>query len=223
MGPLEIVLVNRWGLSDIGACALYSDFMDYVVHMTRRPVDLPVYRWENFPLRVHAQSYELPGTGVDLGPEALKAVTAWDDALGGGGNHLVSTADPAQADILIEFGSPGSYGRTSLLVPAEDIGTAVPQQVRCGITSDPVNYGNELDPDYPNELVASVVAMHELGHALGLLDHACSGSLMADAISLALIDQLPEDRWDEAVALSERRAVRVLRALPQGLALEGYE
>jgi hypothetical protein len=230
MGPLEIVLINRWGLEGLAPCANYADFLDYVVHMSRRPTDQPVYRWESLPLQVHAESFLL--NGVDLGPEALKAVTAWDKALGEGvvGSYLVTTTDVNQADIVIEFVDLVSYGLTSLLEPAGDIGTVVPLKVSAAVTDGPAGsatddpYGDPInDPDYPDEKVASVIAMHELGHALCLLGHSCSGALMADVVATELLDGLLESEWDQAITPTERRAVRALLRLPQGVALEGYE
>ena len=212
----DFMLIPRFG-SDPDCAAYSGDFIYYFRNMTTTWVmrsDRPnfnLYKWEHFPLGIHIPDYISP-TGVDLGEATRLAVQVWNNKLGQ--EYLIPVSRPEDAQIVMEFGVDTvlHYGLTELLEPgggSYSMGGVIPEKVQVTLYD---NLRHLMD--------AEVCALHELGHALGLIRHAfCHnvGYLMYYAPSVSL------ENWPEhAIHVDELNAVRMIRALPQSLDMSRY-
>ena len=217
---LHIVLLRKHVLDHV-PCGTgdYADFLDYFRSATltdgtgeRSTV---LHRWQEYPLSVWIPERSSPTLGWDLRSLAADAVPIWNAALGA--QYLVSAPDSLSADIVFSFLPIAGYnGFTRVLVPAGNIGTAVPQKMRVEIELN-------LDsiPAEPQPIMITEVALHELGHTLGHYGHLCGsgkGNLMDWGGAIGSLADGPE----QAIHLDEARLVRAVRNLPQGTDTAGF-
>lgn len=217
-GNYDIILGSRYGLDE--GCGVHDlDFMTYFrrVTWTDQPSDLRpnlrLYRWDEYPLSVYVQPGFINESGLDMSALTAEAVGFWNIAMGE--EYFTLTTDPAAADVDVYFGFESVLyaGRAYVSAPDDEDyrnGDVIPQHMRVflweGIT---------------NPVRLQETAMHELGHVLGLHAHnLCEGGgFLMDVISAGMLDNGPEN----AVHPDEKRAVRMIRNLPQGLDMAGFE
>jgi hypothetical protein len=227
--PLAIVLPARHplDLEDCDGSQNYADFMAYLQEMSRTDAQNPadpdrrlLHRWSDYPLTVFIRDDVMPQLGdAPIRPSVRDAVAAWETAMGGG--WLVETADSSSADIVVRvWDLPANIaGLTSIEPGRPPLGSVVPEQVTLNITSD--------DIGFPNMFHVAEVAMHEMGHGLGLLQHSClsgQGNLMdGGGLSGSLLEALDPDQWHTLIHATEIDAVRAIRHLPAAVPMGGYE
>lgn len=224
--PLEIVLPGRYEL-DLEPCidTGFENFMDYLQYMTKTAGENPadperrlLHRWSNYPVTVYIRPETLPQLGEDTAPHLRLALGAWETALGAG--WLVETPDENGADIIMELGDLdfGIAGLTVVEPGPSPIGSVVPERVRILIATE---------IPFPNMVSISEVGMHEMGHALGLLNHSClsgKGNLMdSGGLAMADLEAIDASLWHTLIHATETRAVGAIRHLPPGVVMTGYE
>lgn len=195
---------------------LYADYLDYVLQMTNtenptntRP-DQILHKWDHWPLGVFMS--DDPGH-LDLDFPALTtlAMNQWNATMGQ--TLLVATDDSLAAEVVVVFSDaiPQVNGQVSVLAPAgvQFLGDTIPEKL-----------GLYLNTAMDTEQRIIEVAMHELGHVLGITKHSlCSqaGYLMYISSAGAL-----DDGMDDAIHPDERMLVQTIKALPQGADMAGY-
>ena len=220
----NITLINKY---DLGYACYGGEFLNYLRDMSwtkevdSEPEQSRLFTWDEYPVSVFIPP-KINGAGVDMEAACLAALTFWnntmsDDAINLGiteTDYFVRSTDEAAADIvfLFEF-RPQNYGDISLLLPAgagDELGGVIPEKMQVWINTDPA-----LD------LFTEVqgVALHELGHTLGMFAHVdCPGAeyLMQAAGGTGSMGR------DEPIHLDERRVVRAIRNIPQGTNMIDY-
>jgi len=224
--PLEIVLPRRYAL-DLEPCVdtQHDNFMDYLQFMTKTALANPadserrlLHRWRDYPVAVYLYPETLPALGEDVRPHLRNALAAWSGALGEG--WLIETADSNSADIIVDLGELHSLWRGLMVVEpgAPPAGTVEPERVRVLI--------NRNFP-FPTMVGVSEVAMHEIGHALGLLNHSCGsgkGNLMDNGgLSVTDLEALDPADWYTLIHATETRAVNTIRHLPASVGMAAYD
>ena len=213
----DIVLGRRFGL-DEGCDPFDRDFLNYLRFVTRTRSftnlreNYNLYRWENYPLRVYVQPGFINEFGMDLSALATEVTSFWNVAMEE--EYFVLTDDPAVADVDVYFGNEGPQflGRAYITEPSDEeygLGDVAPEHVRIYVRE------SIADPQFFQE-----VTMHEFGHALGLCEHnVCSGGgFLLSVNPSGMLDNGPA----EAVHIDEKRAVRMIRNLPQGTDMNGF-
>lgn len=212
---LDIVLPYRYVIDP--ECLEYGgSFLDYVRTMTRTAsVDgdtsaTRLWKWPAYPVRVFLPDSTLVG-GRQLDDLARPMLGIWNDAVGE--PVLVEVPTAAEADVHFRWvtDAPAGYGQVALELPAGGIlGNVIPQRMRV-----------DVETGLLTDTFFQEVALHELGHVLGLVEHydpscATSGHLMVFGASgnLSLAEPIHPD---------EARAVRLVVRLRQGLDMAGYE
>ncbi len=217
-GNYDIILPRRLGLAD--GCDVFDwEFLSFFRSVTRtdhltdlRP-NMNLYHWREYPISVYVQPGYVSDAGLDMTALVSEAVGFWNIAMGD--DYFVLTDDLAAADLDIYFGYESAYyvGRAFITAPDDEDyinGDVIPEHMKVFL-SDHIAVPLRLQE----------VAMHELGHVLGLHNHnLCSGSgfLMSISPEGAL-----ENGPQNAVHEDERRAVRLIRNLRQGTDMSSFE
>ncbi|MDX2474199.1 MAG: hypothetical protein QNL91_10860 [Candidatus Krumholzibacteria bacterium] len=211
---LAIRLITRHTL-DVD-CDLYEgQFLHYFRFMTRTLDDIvdpeaaQVRRFENFPLRAYVPDF-VNAQNVDYAAAARFAMAFWDSVMGE--PYFTPTSVQSEAQVIFTFdnSSPNLFGEARLLEPAAPgvkLGDVIPEVTEVYLRSD-----------FSTAKFTKEVALHELGHILGLLSHSgcvISGHLMTVAASGSLSNENP-------IHPDEQNAVRTLRYLPQSIDMGSY-
>jgi hypothetical protein len=211
----DLVLPGKYGVDP--ECTAYGgDFLDYFRDMTNTETSAAdtaasrLWKWDHYPLSVFLPD-SVTATGRHLDDLTREMMELWNTEMGE--TYLVPAATPATADVRVAWlaDSSSGYGEAGLELPAGGVlGAVVPIRVLVKIAS------NITEDSFFQE-----VALHEFGHVLGLVDHSfycnSAGHLMLNGGArgnLLLPDPIHPD---------ERRAVRTIRRLAQGVDMRGYE
>ncbi|MCP4571178.1 MAG: hypothetical protein GY838_02385 [bacterium] len=179
------------------------------LHPTEDRPNTRLYRWESFPVTVHVPEFT-SDDGIAYGTACRSMVDAWNDNLGEEYLTVVADSMAAQINFVYDLDAAGLFGLAVLDAPHSFLlGETIPEHVTLRLR------------DYlPNELAVQAVALHELGHALGIVSHAfCSepGYLM-DIGGINPYERPPA----ESIHEDEIRLMHTIRALPQGTEMIYY-
>ena len=206
----DFILIPRAG-SAPGCFSFGSHFLSYLRTMTltrltnpRRP-NVNLYHWPEYPVPVHVPDWVSP-RGVDYGAGMREAIELWNTALGE--PILVAVDDPALArvDVRYDLANDVNYGVVELDQPGDGafiIGDVPPEHALVRIT-----------PDLPGPDPCLEIAVHELGHVLGLHGHAYCNDVPY-IMSVSSLGALVRGR-ENLIHPDELRAVRIIRDLPAG-------
>lgn len=216
----DLYLVNRFGTDDL--CATYDDnFLTFFRQMTKTDIttalreDHRLYKWEEYPVKVHIPEFVRPSDSLDFGANSRLGMSYWNLVMGE--DYLIEVATPEEADILFFFEDLGSgaNGRTELAAPQlpyfYSLGDVIPERINVLLNTDIL----------PNEQRVQETALHELGHALGLYEHVdgCSDRpYLMNITSAGALDEGPMN----AVHIDEIRMLHTLRYLPQGIDMANF-
>ena len=221
--PYVITLLGRYDL-DLTPCQVQHDnFADYLMYMTKTDLLTPlqpermVHRWRDYPVSYFVLEGAVAGTNEQLAPHARAAFPVWDEATQR--EMFVAAADSASADIVVRFlPLTQPLAGVTRRVDGGTFGASIPDKLFIDIT-DRWGY---YDDDGSWVLVrCTEVVLHEIGHALGLIDHSClSGSnLMDNGGATNILRGLSPEEWYQAIRATESNAVRAIRYLPQGVVM----
>jgi hypothetical protein len=211
---LEVMLIPRYP-SGIGL-----DFLSFFQYMTKTDITMPfrpnqnLYRWEEYPLKVFIPDYVRESDGLDFAANTRLVLGYWNEVMGE--EYLVEVANQEDCDILMVFAELGSgtNGVATLVEPSDQeyiLGEVIPELVTAAVNTAIL----------PSAQRVQETAMHELGHAMGLLSHVPMASedqyLMAITSAGAL-----DGHYLDAVHEDEVRMLRAIRYLPQGTDMSRY-
>lgn len=211
----DIVLPYRYVI-DPDCLAYGASFLDYVRDATRTTAvagdtsATRLWRWETYPVKVFLPDSTL-ATGRQMDDLARPMLALWNDTVGEAMFVEVGTAAEADAHFRWVTDASAGYGQVSLELPAGGvIGNVLPERMRI-----------EVETGLLTDRFFQEVALHELGHVLGLIEHydnSCptSGHLMVYGASGNL--SLPEPIHPDEV-----QAVRLISHLRQGIDMARYE
>ena len=212
---LDITLVPRHRLDD--ACSEFGhDFLTYLRGMTKttnptnnRP-DTRLRKWERFPLKVFIP--EAAGTtGLDLAGLCREMPPVWNLHLEQEVFVLTDRPDSAQVVFRFDDDVPQVNGQVSVLLPGGGhfIGDVIPARMEVYLNAT-MGVAQRVQE----------VALHELGHVLGIADHSqCTGAgyLMYVSSSGAL-----DHGIEAAIHPDEQALVWTIINLPQEVDLANY-
>ncbi|MBU2503145.1 hypothetical protein KJ682_17580 [bacterium] len=211
---IPIVLLPRHAM-DVACVHQTRNFLHYFREMTNtiqptnnRP-DTRLNKWETWPLVVYIPPD--PETGSPpFQAMSSGAVALWNQIMG---ETFVLTGDSGAAQVVFRFADdiPQVNGQVSILLPPGGgfIGDVIPEKMEVYINTVITNQQRIME-----------VALHELGHVLGVADHStCSAAGYLMYISSAgVLDDGPEN----AIHPDEQLLVKAIRGLPQGVDTSGY-
>lgn len=212
---VDIVLPYRYAI-DPDCLAYGASFLDYVRDLTRTMAvagdtsATRFWRWETYPVKVFLPDSTL-ASGRQMDDLARPMLALWNDTVGEAMFVEVGSAAEADAHFRWVTDAAAGYGQVSLELPAGGvIGNVRPERMRI-----------EVETGLLTDQFFQEVALHELGHVLGLIEHydaSCpnSGHLMVFGASGNL--SLPEPIHPDEV-----RAARLISRLRQGIDMAGYE
>jgi hypothetical protein len=189
----------------------YLRLMTKTVHPSANRPDVRLHHWPAYPVTVHVPDWVSPA-GVDYGACAREAVAIWNRNLGVTAFTLVDDLDQAQVSIRYDLEDAAAYGLLELDEPGGGdlvIGEATPERISARVT-----------PDAAAAQPVTEILLHELGHGLGLHNHATCGWVpyLMYISSLGSLDNGP----DNAIHPDELNAVRTIMLLPDGLDMSVY-
>ncbi len=212
----DIIVVTRYDLD--ASCSYDDEFMIYFRIMTNtwqfstlRP-NYNLYKWEEYPVPVYIPPL-INEFDLDFQSLCRETVEYWNMAMGEEYLYLVET--PEESRIEFYFGDDaGPYvGRAFVSEPSDEdyrLGDVIPEKIMVYVRDQ---FSDSID--------VQETSMHELGHALGLYGHAlCSddGFLMK-VNSSGILANGPEN----AVHPNEKRAIEIIRNLPQGANMSDFQ
>ena len=196
-----------------------GEFLRYMRYLTRtetayalRP-NHQLLHWAEYPLTVHIPEATRPGDDLDLRATALAALDSWNTVMGE--DYFVETADFEAADVYFDFADlPDAYGEAILELPAgresyQD--SVIPERVRVSIDT-----GEVTDAQFVHTTI-----MHELGHVLGVYEHAPSDCSSAGYLMYSAPGTTPTDP-NGGIHPDEQLLAKVIRYLPQGMEMNRY-
>ena len=172
--------------------------------------DQRLNKWDHFPLAVYLPDNPA-GVGYDFPALTRLAMDQWNATLGM--TLFSEAADSLGADVVASFSDavPQVNGQVVMLAPpgVRFIGDDVPEQMGLYLNTTM----------FPEQRIIEV-AMHEMGHILGIADHSlCSeaGYLMYITSAGAL-----DEGMENAIHEDEQALVRIIVNLPQSVDMSGY-
>ena len=168
-GPQDIVLIKEYGLDP--RCTIHAgDYLAYLRRMSataavpEEPLESLLWKWDHYPLAVFLPDTVIAATGYALADSCRMVLDVWNDQMGE--EYFYEVGTRAEADVYFEWMPLGfmgaNVGLTSLSEPAGvPLGSVAPQRIRVRVIADLVS-----------SRFIQEIALHELGHVLGLINHA---------------------------------------------------
>lgn len=210
----DLQLINRY---ETGVGEEYLTLLREMTH-TDDPSELRpnqrLYRWEEYPVSVYFPEYVRPSDGLNFTENSRLTVDYWNLVMGE--DYLVEVNDPSEADIVFIYHDlgPGANGLTRLAAPNDlgyHLGDVIPEKMEIFINIVLLDNGQRVQE----------TTMHELGHALGIVDHVTYDTddhYLMFLTSSGALDNGPLG----AVHEDEKRMLHTIRYLPQGVDMAGY-
>lgn len=218
-GPVfDVVLISLVPV-DPACDGTDGDFLQYLRFMTMTSLlsqQTTLRKWEEYPVAVYIPAYVRPD-GLDFSAACREAMQLWNDDSGMQLFEEVASAAGADITFNFDFDEPGLNGQAVLVSPQGFLnGTVIPELVRVDI--------NSLLPESGSGGYLGVkgVALHELGHTLGLYAHS-SGCSEYRLMDVGAGSSAFADGRTHPVHEDEMNAVRCIRYLNQAVDLSRYD